>query len=181
MRPHEVIVFPAVEVTHRPPEAGLERGSDQDGIVATANVVLVLGEGSSRERYVVIVRFVHFHKEGAIVSFLQFKVLLFVLRVSQIFRQSLNLSKQTFEAIIDRFGFFLSEVIFPLSFLQQRSLSAHRHTACLTEYPTVTAGLSTPRHRWLLTYRLLLSILGSSQEDLIVHPSLDDQQRCCDE
>lgn len=47
--PHEVVVFPIVEVTHGPPEARLETSPNQHRVVATTNVVLVRSDRSLGE------------------------------------------------------------------------------------------------------------------------------------
>lgn len=79
--PHEVVVTPLFKVTHAPPKARFKSGSHQDGIVASAYVVLVGWETCVREFYIVAVRAVNFHEELPVVTLLQLKILFLVLRV----------------------------------------------------------------------------------------------------
>lgn len=83
--PNKIIIFPAVVIAHRPPEAGLERCSHDARVVASADVVLVRRELGIRELYLLdAIRLQDFNQELTVVLFLQLQVPLFVLRVRKV-------------------------------------------------------------------------------------------------
>lgn len=76
--------MPLFEVPERPPEPLLHRCSDQDGVVAFADVVLVRRESGRWKRNHKVVGLVYFLEEHPVVLFFQLQVLFLVLRISQI-------------------------------------------------------------------------------------------------
>jgi len=90
--PREVVLLPlAVLRTQRPPESGLQRCSNNLGVVALLDEVLVRRKSCCREFSCHAIRSVNLLQEHAVVPFLQVQKLLFVLRIRQVFRQLLNL------------------------------------------------------------------------------------------
>ena len=51
LRPYEVVVFPVVKVSHRPPKSRFQRCSHNAGIVSTSNVIFVWRKRCSRKLY----------------------------------------------------------------------------------------------------------------------------------
>jgi hypothetical protein len=81
----------------------------------------------------VAVTFTNFYQELSVVLFFQFQVLLFIFRVSEVFRKLLNLRKQALKCIQNYFRLALSKVIFLLrAFNHSTSWSCYRISRDLT-------------------------------------------------
>ena len=96
MGPEEVVVAPVIVVSHGPPESSLEGSSDQDGVVSSADVVLVWREGGSWELEIIAVGLVDLHQELSVVLFLQFKIFFLVFWIGKVLCKLLNLLRKTF-------------------------------------------------------------------------------------
>ena len=86
LRPHEVVLLPGVVVAHLPPKSLFERRPHENGVIATANIILVGREGGNRECATVVIRLVDLDQKCTVVPLLQLQVLLLVLGVDQILR-----------------------------------------------------------------------------------------------
>jgi len=108
------------------------------------------------------------------VTLLQIEVFFLVFRVREVLRESLDLSEQTFNAVIDWLDFLLSHDVRSFGLLYERRLCVAHNSAGLTQSPisdSITGRL------------LLLSLLAraSFHKYLVVHAPLDNEQTRCDE
>ena len=69
--PKEVVLTPVFKVSHWPPETRLQSCSNQDRIIAPANVVLVGRECGSREFEIEVVWLIDFNEKLSVVFLLQ--------------------------------------------------------------------------------------------------------------